>query len=202
LRSILLPRREEDLLRRRRQEAGVPALRRSALALRIAGVVEETIEAVVPAYFEVLAEAVTRSFLALAHKRLVERIQIARDGEVVLLDRTGSSVQDLDASAGERHIFAMALVAAVADLAGCAMPVVMDTPLGRLDSEHRNRILRYFSAGKNQTILLAQPDEIHGRYLAQIEPRVAVSYHLDHEVGIDGPGESVVNEGYFPVTTV
>lgn len=202
LRSTLFPRREEDQLRRRRQEAAVPALRRAALSLRVAEGVEKTIGAVVPAYFEVLAREATRSYRALAHKDMVQRIHIEPDGEVVLLDRAGSPVQDLDASAGERHVFAMALMAAVADLAGCALPVVMDTPLGRLDSEHRDRILSFFSAGKNQTILLAQPDEIHGRYLAQIEPRIATSYHLDHEAGADGPGESIVNEGYFPLATV
>lgn len=201
IRSALLPLREEDRLRRQRQEAGVPALRRGSLALRIAEGIEETIRTVVPTYLKVLAEKATWSFRALAHKELIEGIEIGPDGEVTLIDRASRPVQDLDASAGERHIFAMALMAAVAELAGCALPIVMDTPLGRLDSEHREFVLRFFSTRGNQIILLSHPNEIDDRYYAQIESRIMISYHLDHETGIDGPGESLLNEGYFSQVT-
>lgn len=201
IQSTLQPRRAEARLRRERREAASPALRRAGLAILMAEAIDATIQAIAPAYTERLSRAVTSSYRELAHKEVVDRIEISASGEVVVLDRAGRPLQDLDASAGERQVFAMAMMAAVAELAGSSMPVVMDTPLGRLDPDHRERILRYCAARENQTVLLSHPDEIHGRYLTQIAERVATQFVLQHEAATDGPGESLMSNGYFTQAT-
>jgi DNA sulfur modification protein DndD len=73
----------------------------------------------------------------------------------------------------------------------------MDTPLGRLDAEHRESILRYCAARRGQTLLLSHAEEVGGRYLDQIADRIAARYLIEHQPGVDGPGESAVVEGYF-----
>lgn len=183
--------------RRSGRKVDEPTQQRADQALRAAQAMEDVIAAVAPICFESFAEAVTRAYTALAHKAVVERVTIDAAGVVALLDRQGRDVRNFDLSAGESQIFAMALIAAVADTARCPMPLVIDTPLGRLDPDHRERILEFFTTQPRQTILLSQPDEVSGRYLDQIRDRIAAQYRLDHEPAESGLGGSVPREGYF-----
>ena len=175
-----------------------PSRRQAEAALQAAWKLEQVIKHVSPICFESFAEAVSRAYRALAHKTVVDYVTIDPQGAVSLSDRHRRIVPNFDLSAGENQIFAMALIAAVADTARCPMPLVIDTPLGRLDPDHRERVLEFFTTQPRQTILLSQPDEIHGRYLAQIKDRIAAHYRLDHEGSADGLGSSVACEGYFP----
>jgi len=184
--------------RRFGRQSDEPAQRRAEIALGVARALEQVIKTVTPTCFESFALAVTRAYKALSHKAVVDRVGIDPDGAVTLVDRQGRDVRNFDLSAGESQIFAMALIAAVADTARCPMPLVIDTPLGRLDPDHRERILEFFTTQPRQTILLSQPDEVNGRYLAQIQHRIAARYRLDHEGGAGGLGGSVAHEGYFP----
>ena len=147
--------------------------------------------------FERFAEAVSRAYRALAHKTVVDHVTIDPQGVVSLINRHRRVVRNFDFSAGESQVFAMALIAAVADTARCPMPLVIDTPLGRLDPDHRERVLEFFTTQPRQTILLSQPDEINGHYFAQIKDRIAAHYRLDHEEDADGLGSSVAREGYL-----
>jgi len=170
--------------------------RRAALDVAQAG--EALIEALKPHCFEAVGAAVTDAYAALAHKGLVSRITIDPEGRVVLVDGRGIDVRAIEASAGESQIFAMALMAAVAQLAGRRLPSIIDTPLGRLDPDHRARVLAFFTTRDVQTILLSQPDEVNRHYLALIEDRVAARFHLRHSLAAGGPGGSAPVEGYFP----
>lgn len=189
-----------DKLKTRRNSRRIsePNQRRADAALQAARKLEQVIKQIVPICFESFAETVSLAYRALAHKTAVDNVAIDPQGTVSLINRHRHIVHDFDLSAGESQIFAMALIAAVASAARCPMPLVIDTPLGRLDSDHRERVLEFFTTQPRQTILLSQPDEIHGRYLAQIKDRIAAHYRLDHVAGADGLGSSVACEGYFP----
>jgi DNA sulfur modification protein DndD len=168
-------------------------------ALHAALSIERLVEAVRPLSFAALGHHTTEAYRAIAHKRLVEEVRVAADGEVSLLDTQGRDVLGFEASAGESQIFAMALLAAVGDLSAHRLPLVIDTPLGRLDPEHRERILQYFSHRPYQTVLLSQPDEVNGRYLAMIEGKVAGRFRLDHAAAASGgPGGSVPTPNAYP----
>jgi DNA sulfur modification protein DndD len=105
----------------------------------------------------------------------------------------------MDASAGEDQIFALALIAAIAKVSGTRVPIVIDTPLARLDTDHRSRVLRYFAAqAGEQVIFLSQPDEVHGSYLRVIKERVCMAYHIEFEELDNGVGKAHVRTGYFP----
>ena len=184
--------------RRNSRKISEPSQRRAEAALQAARKLEQVIKQIAPICFESFAEAVSRAYRALAHKTVVDHVTIDPQGAVSLINRHRRIVHNFDLSAGESQVFAMALIAAVADTARCPMPLVIDTPLGRLDPDHRERVLEFFTTQPRQTILLSQPDEIHGRYLAQIKDRIAAHYRLDHEGGADGLGSSVACEGYFP----
>ena len=84
-------------------------------------------------------------------------------------------------SAGERQLFAVALLWALARASGQAAPTVIDTPLGRLDSQHRTRLAeRYFPCAGEQVILLSTDEEIDERIFQKLEPFITRSFTVTY----------------------
>jgi DNA sulfur modification protein DndD len=182
-----------------RHESAQPSLARAAKAEKIATLISEAIEDLYPKYVARLGDEMTLVYKQLAHKSLVKKIEIARDCTVKLLGDKGHDIRTMDSSAGEEQIFALSLIAAIAKVSGTKVPIVMDTPLARLDTDHRSNVLRYFAAqAGEQVIFLSQPDEIHGAYLKVVADRVCAKYHIEFEELDNGVGKAHVRKGYFP----
>jgi DNA sulfur modification protein DndD len=97
-------------------------------------------------------------------------------------------------SAGERQLFAVALLWALAKASGQVAPTVIDTPLGRLDSQHRRRLVdRYFPRAAEQVILLSTDEEIDAPLYAELEPSMSRSYTITYDPEAGG---SAVRAGY------
>jgi DNA sulfur modification protein DndD len=181
-----------------RYESAQPSLARAAKAEKIATLISEAIEDLYPKYVARLGEEMTSVYRQLAHKSLVKRIEIAPDCTVKLLGDKGHDIRTMDSSAGEEQIFALSLIAAIAKVSGTKVPIVMDTPLARLDNDHRSNVLRYFAAqAGEQVIFLSQPDEVNGEYLRVIRDRVCKAYHIEFEELDNGVGKAHVRKGYF-----
>jgi DNA sulfur modification protein DndD len=98
-------------------------------------------------------------------------------------------------SAGERQLLAVSIIWALARASGRPLPVVIDTPLGRLDSIHREHLVeRYFPHASHQVILLSTDEEIDEGHLARLRPHIGRSYLLRHD---DASGATAVEPGYF-----
>lgn len=124
-------------------------------------------------------------------------IEISDDGTTKILGKTGNEIT-FDRSAGENQIFATALIAGLAKVSGVKAPMVVDTPLGRLDSKHRENILRFWTADKSrQVILLSQDEEIDFHFYKLIAGSVCKTYLLEHvDVG-DGIGRTSAKEDQY-----
>ncbi|HCE6897654.1 AAA family ATPase [Pseudomonas aeruginosa] len=183
------------LAQRRNTSAGLPVVDAASI-VRKAIVVG--IESSIPLHYHRLAEQVTNIYQRLAHKSVVKCIEISAEGRVSLYDAAGRNLRDTDSSAGESQIFAMSLIAAISGLLGEQLPMVVDTPLGRLDPEHRERILEFFQSRQAQTIILSQPEEVGGRYYEKITPSLAAEYHLSYNLDRGGLGYTLLKRGYFP----
>ncbi|WP_232317175.1 DNA sulfur modification protein DndD, partial [Anabaena sp. CA = ATCC 33047] len=110
-----------------------------------------------------LEEEVKNCFLYLLHKSdLVHRIAIDTETfSLSLYDLKGQPVPKHRLSAGEKQLLAIAFLWGLAKVSGHRLPVAIDTPLGRLDSSHRNNLVeRYFPAASHQVILLSTDTEI------------------------------------------
>ena len=98
-------------------------------------------------------------------------------------------------SAGERQLLATSMLWGLARASGRPVPTIIDTPLGRLDSNHRaNLVERYFPNASHQVLLLSTDEEIVGGYLKKIMPFVSRTFLLDHNQIL---GETRIKEGYF-----
>lgn len=144
-----------------------------------------------------LSEVTTHCFLTLTEKAsLVKRICIDPETlDISMQKEDGSELKKSQLSAGEQQMFAISIVWALALTSGYKAPVVIDTPMARLDSAHRTSFVKeYLPAASSQVIVLSTDEEIAGNYLDLVRENVLDSYTLlYHE---DGQYTSVV-PGYF-----
>lgn len=164
---------------------------------RVRSVIDEVVPLLFPLKVKALASAMTRVYKQLAHKSQVAKIEIDNDGTTTILGKTGKEIE-FDRSAGENQIFATALIAGLAEVSRVRAPMVVDTPLGRLDSMHRENIFKFWTGNENrQVILLSQDKEIDTDFYARIHKHVGVTYLLEHiDVG-DGMGRTTVRAGKY-----
>ena len=146
-----------------------------------------------------LESQVTECFLYLLHKtELVHRVAIATNTfSISLYDTQGQLVPKHRLSAGEKQLLAIAFLWGLARVSGRNLPVAIDTPLGRLDSSHRqNLVERYFPAASHQVILLSTDTEIGKVEVERLRQQSAIAseYLLNYN---SDEQQTVVQEGYF-----
>lgn len=117
------------------------------------------------------------------------------DFSVQLLNEFGNEIPKESLSAGERQIYAIAMLDALAKTSGRRLPIIIDTPLGRLDSKHRKKLVQnYFPNASHQVIILSTDTEIDKGYQSSL------SKHISHTIMLDysgSEGASNIKNGYF-----
>ena len=144
-----------------------------------------------------LEQEATRCFAVLCQKpELVQEIRIDPESfRVTLFDGRGSALPGKWLSSGERQMLAVALLWALGRTSGRPLPVIIDTPLARLDSDHRRVLVeRYFPRASHQVLVLSTDTEVDRAALAVLEPSMSHAYRLR----FDGDrGRTSVDVGYF-----
>jgi DNA sulfur modification protein DndD len=118
---------------------------------------------------------------------LIQTIRILPDSnfEVKLFNAEGSELDKTKLSAGEKEIFAISLLWALIQVSGKKLPILVDTPFGRLDSIHRRNLTKnYFPKASHQVILLSQDEEVVGEYYDLLRPSIAQEFEIKNEGGI------------------
>lgn len=134
-----------------------------------------------------LEDALVRAFNELCRKeRLLQGARIGDDFHVELETADGYQQGVGDLSAGERELYALALLQALREISGRELPLVVDMPLARLDEVHGPRVLKeYFDDIAKQSILFATAAELDEALLDEITPTISRAYRLafDEEAG-------------------
>ena len=114
---------------------------------------------------------------------------------LTLFGRSGNVLPAESLSAGERQLLGIALLWGLAKASGRPLPTAIDTPLGRLDTDHRRHFVEhYVPFASHQTLLFSTNEEIVGDYLERLRPSIGRCYYLDHD---DQRGCTRVTAGYF-----
>lgn len=132
----------------------------------------------------------------LRKERLIADIQI--DPETYTVELTGADGEVLPTgalSAGERQLLAVALLWGLARASGQPLPVVIDTPLGRLDGSHREHLLeRYFPHASHQVVLLSTDTEIDEEAYDRLHRFIGREYRLVFD---SASNTTRIADGYF-----
>ncbi|MEZ2240992.1 DNA sulfur modification protein DndD [Microcoleus sp.] len=142
---------------------------------------------------------ITECFRYLLHKTdLVHRVAIdTQTFSLSIYDTEGKQVPKHRLSAGEKQLLAIAFLWGLARVSGRQLPVAIDTPLGRLDSSHRNNLVeRYFPSASHQVILLSTDTEIGKTEYDKLQELEAIahSYILKYD---SAKRQTTVETGYF-----
>jgi len=146
---------------------------------------------------ETLAQTVTECFNKLCRKQdWIDHIRIdPKDYSVTLFDDKNRAIPKNRLSAGEKQVYAIAMLWGLGITSGRPLPVIIDTPLGRLDSSHRQQLVdNYFPHASHQMILLSTDTEVDQAFFGQLEPHITMAYHLEYD---PKQSRSLVSEGYF-----
>lgn len=146
---------------------------------------------------ESFSEVFLECFKSLSNKEhLIEKIEINSDSFSMILEgRNGQTTQKNQLSAGEKQIYAVAMLWALARVSGREIPFMIDTPLGRLDVEHRDNIVEnFFPCAGHQVIIFSTDAEIDRQYFEKLQPYISKAYHLEYNEKF---GKTNASIGYF-----
>ena len=132
---------------------------------------------------EHVAELLVRYFNRLCRKeRFLDRVTIEPETFQVTLYRLGQEFSRRQLLAGENQLFAVATLWALREVSGRPMPVVIDTPLSRLDSEHRlSMVQEFFPHTSHQLIVLSTDAEIDDAHFALLQPAISHTYEMAYD---------------------
>lgn len=113
--------------------------------------------------------------------------------KITLLDQDDNEIRKESLSSGEKQIYISCLIKAILNESIQSLPIFIDTPLGRLDEEHRDNITKkYYPALSEQVVLFSTNSEITPKRYKDIYDNISKSYLLIN----DGVNTNLKN-GYF-----
>jgi len=142
-----------------------------------------------------LSKKTSEVIKSLAHKEdLIHEVNIQKDTYAIsLLDSSNTPVKKM--SAGESEIFALSLLQALGEVSSRSLPVVIDTPLGRLDYEHRKSIVsNYFHNVSEQVFVLSTDTEVDKSLYKELEPYIIQTFLIKSN---KNKTSSVFQDQYF-----
>lgn len=170
---------------------------RLELVDKVQSVLDEYLQKLTISKTSKLQLSVTEAFNSLSRKsNLIDRIEIDPiTFAVTLIRHDGEVIPKSLLSSGEKQLYAVAMLWGLARTSGRPLPVIVDTPLGRLDSDHRiNLITNYFPEASHQVILLSTDTEVDKELFSELKPYVSRCYHLDYDSTLK---RTVVKPEYF-----
>lgn len=145
---------------------------------------------------EKLADAMTDCYKQLANKKgMIAKIEMNPVSlDLKYLNDQGDEIPKERLSAGEKQLMVVSLLWALAICSRRKLPVIIDTPLSRLDSKHRMSLIKtYFPNASDQTIVLSTDSEIYGKYYKALKKNVGNEYTLNYN---DETKSTTIQNGY------
>ena len=144
-----------------------------------------------------LGATITKCYKQLANKKnLIQEIVMNPETlDMQYLDEKGNEVSKESLSAGEKQLMVIAILWALALCSKKKLPVIIDTPLSRLDSQHRTSIINtYFPNASDQTIILSTDTEIDQNYYEMMKNSVGDEFTLVYS---EETKSTSIKKGYF-----
>ena len=112
-----------------------------------------------------------------------------------LFDKKNNEMEASKLSAGERQLLSISILWGLAKTSGRPLPTIIDTPLGRLDTKHRENLIKYyFSNASHQVILLSTDTEIDQNYYKKLRSKINKTYKINFDEKLKS---SIIEQGYF-----
>jgi DNA sulfur modification protein DndD len=170
---------------------------RTQMVSRVQKVLDEYKGGLLEKKVKQLQEAVSECFTTLCRKKdALRKITIdPKDFSVTLYDKQQRALPKAQLSAGEKQIYAISMLWALARTSGRPLPMIIDTPLARLDSDHRKLLVQqYFPRASHQVLILSTDTEVDQSYFSEMRRAIAHAYRLEFDAAEHG---TRITPGYF-----
>lgn len=107
-------------------------------------------------------------------------IMLGPDYNLEVIDRYNMRARP-ELSAGERQVLSLSFITAMSRVSEEEAPLVMDTPFGRLSSQHRNSITEQLPKLSHQLILFVTDEELRGQARKNLEEYIGAEYRLSFD---------------------
>ena len=144
-----------------------------------------------------LANQMTLCFERLVAKDgLICKIKIDHDSLAFrYYGRNGEQIDKQRLSSGEKQLLVIAMLWALGICSKSQFPLIIDTPLARLDSQHRTSLIEnYFPKASEQVIILSTDQEITGDDYERLKEYVGKEYTLIYD---EDTMSTSIRSGYF-----
>jgi len=115
---------------------------------------------------------------------MIHYIRVTDDFELRYENAEGQALAINNFSSGMRQLIATTLLWALKEVSGKNIPLIIDTPLARIDREHQDNLLsQYYPTVGQQVIILPTNSELDERKYEQLKPYIYKEYCLYNSQG-------------------
>jgi len=129
----------------------------------------------------------------------IRKIKVYDDFSLHPVDKSGDQIGINSLSSGMRQLLATALLWSLKDVSGKTVPLVIDTPLGRIDKEHQENLLKYYypSVGR-QVIMLPTDSELDIDKYTLLKPHICQEFQLRNP---DGESTEYIEKPMYDISS-
>ncbi len=163
----------------------------------VQNVLDEFIEKLKTKKIQLLEQYLLDAILVLMHKKnFIEKIKIDTDTfEIKLYRKNNESLAKILLSEGEKQMFAMGILWALAKTSGRPLPFMIDTPLARLDEKHRKNVVeKFLPIASHQILIFSTDKEIENSDYNSLRPYTMHAYAMEY---LDDQGLTKKHDSYF-----
>ena len=163
------------------EETAQDIQRRRSLARKSSDAVDRVIESFASEMRNSIESEADKIFQSLALKDTqFQRVQLSEDYHLEVIDRWNLPARS-ELSAGERQVLSLAFITGMSKVSGEEAPLVMDTPFGRLSTDHREAITERIPGITDQLVILVTDEELHSQARENLVHRIGAEYLLDFD---------------------
>lgn len=150
---------------------------KAEICMSIESIFSKSVDSLRDRLKHVVEKHATEAFKELTTQKAYSALRITDNYGLNIIDENGDVVTVR--SAGAEQIVALSLIDGLNQTGKGNVPVVMDTPFGRLDLQHRDNILQYLPKSTSQFVLLVHSGEVRKETdLLSIANRIGATYEI------------------------
>jgi len=131
-----------------------------------------------------------------------DKILLDKNFNINLYDINGNAMDILSSSSGQKQIIATALIWGISEYIAEDIPMIIDTPLGRLDEKNQSLILnKFYPEVSKQVIILPTPSELKHDGFKTLIKHVSQTFQLDNAGSATSVEEVSTNDVIKAIST-
>jgi len=109
-------------------------------------------------------------------------IKLDSDFNINVFDKNMNPMDILSSSSGQKQIIATALIWGISEYISEEIPMIIDTPLGRLDEKNQSLILnQFYPNASSQVLILPTPSELRNEGFKNLEDNISQVFTLSNK---------------------